>query len=66
MPWYEVPVMYRGQCNFRVEADNPDQAQEKAQIAFKNNEATIELGNEWEEIQRVGQPIRWRAEGESQ
>jgi hypothetical protein len=53
---YEVPVVYRGQCNFIVEANSPQEAQELAAARFKTGEAPAELGNEWEEVDRLGEP----------
>jgi len=51
---YEVPIVYRGQCNYVVEADDAEQAEAKARLAYGNGEAATPLGNEWEEIERIG------------
>ena len=51
---YEVPVIYRGQCNFIVTAESPEQAAELAEARFKGGMEPDLLGNEWEEIERVG------------
>jgi hypothetical protein len=51
---FEVPVIYRGQCSFLVRATSKEQAGEKATFKFKNGDCADELGNEWEEIDRLG------------
>jgi hypothetical protein len=51
---YEVPVIYQGQCTFIVEAETPEQASNLAVAKFKNGDEPDELGNEWEEVDRVG------------
>ena len=53
---YAVPVLYRGQCNFLVEADTPEKAEEIAEQKFKNGDKQDTLGNEWEEVERTGRP----------
>lgn len=53
---YAVPIVYRGQDNFVVEADTPEQAKELASAKFSDGEPADEMGNEWEEIERVGEP----------
>ncbi len=53
---YEVPVIYRGQCTFVVEADSPQEAKEKATVSFKGGVEPDTCGNEWEEIERVCEP----------
>ena len=60
---YEVPVLYRGQCNFIVEADSPTEAQEVAGARFKDGIAPDVLGNEWEEVDRIGEPREMPNEG---
>jgi len=52
---YEVPVIYRGQCNFIVRATSKEQAGEKAKEWFKNGYMRVDLGNEWEEFDRLGE-----------
>lgn len=52
---YVVPIIYRGQDNFIVEADSVEQAQERAQLRFCDGQPADELGNEWEEIEKVGE-----------
>ena len=56
MPRYVVPVVYRGMDNFIVEADSPAEAKELAEARFNDGEPADEFGNEWEEIERVGDP----------
>ncbi len=51
---YEVPVIYRGQCNYLVTAESPERAAELAEVCFKKGEEADVLGNEWEEIERIG------------
>ena len=53
---YEVPVVYRGQCNFIVEANSPHRGPRIGRCPLKNGEAPDELGNEWEEVDRLGEP----------
>lgn len=53
---YEVPVLYRGQCSFIVEAGSPTEAREVADARFKGGIAPDVLGNEWEEVDRIGEP----------
>lgn len=55
MPKYEVPIVYRGQANFIVEAASAEEAAEKARTKFRSGDAADELGNEWEGIERVGE-----------
>lgn len=50
-----MPVVYRGQCNFIVRASSPEEAAQKAEFAFKNGDEPTEMGNEWEEFERVGE-----------
>jgi hypothetical protein len=51
---YEVPIVYRGQSNFIVEANSVEEAREKATDRFINDDTPDILGNEWEVIDRVG------------
>lgn len=53
---YIVPVVFRGQENFEVVAESPEEAKEKAEAAFKGGFAHILLGNEWHEVERIGKP----------
>jgi hypothetical protein len=57
MTKYEVPIVYRGQCNFIVEADGPSEAISKAIEMFNAGEQPVELGNEWEIFDRAGAPL---------
>jgi hypothetical protein len=51
---FEVPIVYRGQCNFIVEAENAEAAKSLAESKFNNGDRPDDLGNEWEEIERIG------------
>jgi hypothetical protein len=51
---YEVPIVYRGQSNFLVLAESPERAAELAEESFKKGKTPDTLGNEWEEIERIG------------
>lgn len=56
MPKFNVPIVYRGISNYIVEADTPEKAREEAIRQFNDGEVTLYLlGNEWEEIERVGE-----------
>ena len=50
-----VPIIYRGQSNFIVEADTPEEAEAKARTRYDNGDVGDELGNEWEEVERIGE-----------
>lgn len=52
---YEVPVVYRGQCNFVIEANSAEEAKKMVEIQFREGLSPTELGNEWEEIERIGE-----------
>lgn len=54
---YEVPIVYRGQCNFIVDANSTGQAQLIAEKLFRNGHEPDALGNEWEELEQVGEPL---------
>jgi len=54
---YEVPVIYKGQCTFIVDADTPDEAKAKAEFKFKNGDGVSEMGNEWETIDTICDPV---------
>ena len=53
---FAVPVVFRGQHNYIIDADTPEAAQKMAEEAFKSDVAPDVLGNEWEEEERVGTP----------
>jgi hypothetical protein len=55
MAKYEVPIIYVGLSNFIVEAETEEQAREKARLKFRGGEQPDVLGNEWEEIERIGE-----------
>lgn len=52
---YEVPIVYRGLSTYIVEATSPEEATRKALRKFENGEVADPLGNEWEEVERVGE-----------
>jgi hypothetical protein len=53
---FAVPVVYRGQSNFIVEAETPEEAKRLAEEKFKNGNLPDAFGNEWEEIEKVCDP----------
>lgn len=55
MTRYEVPIIYRGLSTFIVEANSEKEAAAKAESLFRNGEPAPVLGNEWEEIDSVGE-----------
>lgn len=55
MAKFEIPIVYRGQCNYIVEANTEAQAMTLANERFMNGDPPDELGNEWEEIERWGE-----------
>lgn len=55
MPRYEVPIVYRGQSNYIVEAADAQEAERIARAKFNGGDQSDELGNEWESIERVGE-----------
>jgi hypothetical protein len=54
MAKFEVPVIYKGQCNFIVEAGSEEEATQIARRMFNNGDRPDELGNEWEKIDWIG------------
>lgn len=58
MKKFAVPVIYRGLSNFIVEAETPEKAKELARTGFHlgTEPDILILGNEFEEIERVGEP----------
>ena len=50
-------MLYRGQCSFIVEADSPAEAKKVAAARFKDGVEPDVLGNESEEVERIGEPI---------
>lgn len=52
---YCVPIVSRGLSNFLVEANNTEEAKEEAIRQFNNGEIPASCGNEWEEIEQVGE-----------
>jgi hypothetical protein len=57
MPRWEVPVVYRGQDSFIIDEPDvttPEQAAEAALHRFRGGVAPDDLGNEWQEPERVG------------
>jgi hypothetical protein len=57
MPKFEVPVVYKGQCNFIVEASSIKEAENIAEEMFNNGDRPDGLGNEWEKIDRIGEVV---------
>jgi hypothetical protein len=51
---WEVPIVYRGQVNYLIPAPTAESAREIAERRFKNGAVRDVLGNEWEEIERIG------------
>lgn len=51
---YEVPIVYRGQLNYIIDAETPEQAVKIARNKFSNNDKEDILGVEYEEIVRIG------------
>lgn len=62
MHTFEVAVVYKGQCNFIVEAASEEEAEQIAREKFYNGDRPDDLGNEWEEIDRIGDAINLDAE----
>jgi len=56
MPKYCVSVYFSGMDNFIVEADDPEQAKEKAEEAFRDGQPPDVCGNEWQQIDDCGEP----------
>lgn len=54
---YEVPVIYRGQCSFIVEARNPLEARMRAEQAFRQGVEPDRFGNEWEKPEKIGEAL---------
>ena len=55
MPTYEVPIVYRGQQTLFVVADNEEAAVARARDYWANGKVAPVLGNEGEEIERIGE-----------
>ena len=53
---YCVPVIFKGQDNFVVLADSPEEARDKAEQAFKGGLPPTVCGNEWQEFEQTGIP----------
>jgi len=51
---FEVPIVYRGQSNYIVFALDKEGAERRARDRFDSGDKPDDLGNEWEEIERVG------------
>jgi hypothetical protein len=54
---YEVPIIYRGMCNFVVEANRESEAIAKAIEAFNEGIRPDLFGNKWEIFDRAGTPL---------
>lgn len=55
MPLWEVPIVYKGQVNYIVEAPTAEAASAKAEAQFKGGDSPAPLGNEWETIDHIGE-----------
>lgn len=55
MQKFVVPIIYRGQANFIVKAENEEAAKTIALTRFRAGDAQDELGNEWEEFEKFGE-----------
>lgn len=51
---YEVPIIYKGRCDFIVRADSAEEAQLKAAVMFDNGDRAVSLTDEREKIEQVG------------
>jgi hypothetical protein len=63
MPIWEVPIIYRGQLNYLVEAEDSVRAAEIARQQYHEGTAPTILGNEWEEIDHVITPKTHSGDG---
>jgi hypothetical protein len=54
---YEVPVVYKGMLSYIVEANSPEEAQVAAEKAWCCGNNPTDVGTEWEEIERIGEPM---------
>jgi hypothetical protein len=54
MTKYCVPIVYTGLSNFIVETSSEEEAIEKARQQFAEGDVPDLLGNEYEDIERVG------------
>lgn len=52
---FEVPIVYRGQLNYLIKTTDKDKAEEFARARYGAGHEADNLGNEWEEIERVGE-----------
>jgi len=53
MPRYEVSIVYKGQRNYVVEADDEDDAADKGLDRYKAREKGEETGAGWEAAENV-------------
>lgn len=51
---FEVPIIYRGQSNYIVNARNKKHAEELALSKFYDGDDGVILGNEWESVEKIG------------
>lgn len=54
MKKWEVPIVYRGQANYVVEAETAREAEKLARRMFEQGDKAPGLGNEWEDLDYVG------------
>lgn len=52
---FYVPIVARRQVNYIVEARTQDEARQAAIDRFNAGSIPDECGNEWEEIERIGE-----------
>jgi hypothetical protein len=50
---YEVNIIYKGQTNYIVKANNEEEATELAEALYKEDTPGITLGTEYEEIENI-------------
>lgn len=50
---YEVNVVYKGQINYLVEADSPEEAEEMALERWHNGDRGETLGTEWQSCEKT-------------
>lgn len=55
MPKYEVPLLYKGQRSYIIEAETPEAAKDVAAARFCDGDDGVVLGNESEEFERFGE-----------
>jgi hypothetical protein len=51
---WEVPIVYRGQCSYIVKSKTAKEAEDIAKARFNDGVEPDDLGNGWEEIEKIG------------